>query len=224
LPRRWAHRPTTTDLPRLPAPPFQRAVPITPADRDGCERRLLPHPLGPSPNSSRVGVHEFPFEACSGFTRVTARRIAQPPIGGLCHEASTRTVARPSRSSASRSTDNSLGGTFLHWCYAPSGRTAVEKVFLGRWTKFFRAAGASNACPGVGPHRLSEKRPQSFVPALPRLAVSQVVENGFFRDFLDYLIFDVFDSIEASPPPMVSTPMTELDPQRKWGVQRCSRG
>ena len=122
------HRPTTTDLPRLPAPPFQRAVPITPADRDGCERRLLPHPLGPSPNSSRVGVHEFPFEACSGFTRVTARWIAQPPIGGLCHEASTRTVARPSRSSATRSTDNSLGGIFLHWCYAPSGRTTVEKV------------------------------------------------------------------------------------------------
>src|SRR5215467_3456459 len=69
----------TTDLPRLPAPPFQRAVPITPVDRDGCTCRLLPHPLGPSPNSSRVGIHKFPFEACSGFTRVTARWIARPP-------------------------------------------------------------------------------------------------------------------------------------------------
>jgi hypothetical protein len=120
--------PTTTDLPRLPAPPFQRAVPITPVDRDGCACRLLPHSLGPSPNSSRVGVHKFPFEACSGFTRVTARWIAQSPNGDLCHEASTRTVTRPSRSSATRSTDNSLDGTYLHWRYAPSGRTTVEKV------------------------------------------------------------------------------------------------
>ena len=115
MPRRQVHCPDRTDLPRLPAPPFQRAVPITPVDRNGCARRLLPHPLGPSPNSSRVGVHKFPFEACSGFTRVTARWIAQPPNDGLCHEASTRTVTRPSRSSATRSTDNSLGGTSLHW-------------------------------------------------------------------------------------------------------------
>src|SRR5262245_31927200 len=119
--------PSTTDLPRLPAPPFQRAVPITPVDRDGCTCRLLPHPLGPSPNSSRVGIHKFPFEACSGFTRVTARWIAQPPDGDLCHEASIRPVAPPHRSSATRSTDNSLDGTSLHCCYAPSGRTAVRK-------------------------------------------------------------------------------------------------
>src|SRR5215510_8945472 len=56
----------TTGLPRLLAPPFQRAVPITPVDRDGCTCRLLPHPLGPSPNSSRVGIHKFPFEMLWG--------------------------------------------------------------------------------------------------------------------------------------------------------------
>jgi hypothetical protein len=33
-------------------------------------------------------------KACSGFTRVTACRFAQPPKGGLCHEASARPVAR----------------------------------------------------------------------------------------------------------------------------------
>ena len=33
----------------------------------------------PSPMSSRVGVHVFTFEACSGFTRVTACWVAQPP-------------------------------------------------------------------------------------------------------------------------------------------------
>src|SRR3954471_9340492 len=40
------------------------------------------------------------------------RSIAQ---GDLCHEASARRVAPPDRSSATSSTDNSLGGTFLHW-------------------------------------------------------------------------------------------------------------
>ena len=43
--------------------------------------------------------------------------------GGLCPEAPRRTVTRPPRSLATRSTDNSLGGIFLHWCSAPSGRT-----------------------------------------------------------------------------------------------------
>ena len=33
----------------------------------------------PSPNGRRVGIHIVTFEACSSFTHVTARRIAQPP-------------------------------------------------------------------------------------------------------------------------------------------------
>ena len=69
----------------------------------------------PSPLFRRVGIRTFTFEACSGFTRVSARWIAQPPKGGLCHEASTQPVARPSRSSATSSIDNSLDGFFLHW-------------------------------------------------------------------------------------------------------------
>ena len=48
-----------------------------------------------------------PYKACSGFTHVTARRIAQPPKGDLCHEAPTHAVTRTSRSSATRSIDNS---------------------------------------------------------------------------------------------------------------------
>ena len=43
----------------------------------------------PSPLFRRVGIHIFTFEACSGFTHVTARWIAQPPKGGFCHEART---------------------------------------------------------------------------------------------------------------------------------------
>jgi hypothetical protein len=33
----------------------------------------------PSPNGRRVGIRIVTFEACSGFTRVTVHRIAQPP-------------------------------------------------------------------------------------------------------------------------------------------------
>ena len=33
----------------------------------------------PSTHGRRVGIRIVTFEACSGFTRVTARRIAQPP-------------------------------------------------------------------------------------------------------------------------------------------------
>src|SRR5689334_12607260 len=41
--------PPLTGIPRLPATPFPRAVPITPVDRNGCAHRLLPHPTRPSP-------------------------------------------------------------------------------------------------------------------------------------------------------------------------------
>ena len=36
----------------------------------------------PSPVNRRVGIHDFTFEACSSFTRVTACRIACPPKSG----------------------------------------------------------------------------------------------------------------------------------------------
>lgn len=36
-------------------------------------------PVLPSPIGSRVGIHDECFETCSGFTRVTAHWIAQPP-------------------------------------------------------------------------------------------------------------------------------------------------
>ena len=68
-----------TGLPRLPEPPFRRAVPTTPADRAGARVDCFPRSLEPSPNGRRVGIRIVTFEACSGFTRVTARRIAQPP-------------------------------------------------------------------------------------------------------------------------------------------------
>ena len=101
-------------LPRLPVSLFQRAVPTTPADQDGCTCRLLPPPARPSPDHRRVGIRDFTFKACSGFTRITARWIAQPPktafVTGL------RSIRLPGQTACQLSdqTDNCLGGSFLH--------------------------------------------------------------------------------------------------------------
>ena len=93
--------------------------------------------------------------------------------GGLCHEASTRLVAQTGRSSATRSTDNSLGGTFLHWWRAPSGRTEFFGLALVRhhcqcsrgpevrprsacWaSSAFMSAGAGGPQSGWTPHELA---------------------------------------------------------------------
>ena len=53
---------------------------------DSCTATNAPL-VQPSPNGRRVGIRIVTFEACSGFTHVTAHRIAQPPQGDLCHEA-----------------------------------------------------------------------------------------------------------------------------------------
>ena len=115
-PRRWRCdlRPER-GLPRLPGPPFQRAVPNTPG---GSERvpMSVASPFHAAFPVSQAGRHpRFHFR---GLLRLHSRygpldrSTAQ---GGLCHEASRRPVTQPPRSSATRSTDNSLDGTFLHW-------------------------------------------------------------------------------------------------------------
>src|SRR5690348_15031912 len=60
---------------------------------------------------------------------------------------------------------------------------AVEKVFLGGWTKFFRASSASDARRREGLHRLITRRPQCFLHVPAKLAASEMVENRFLRDF-----------------------------------------
>ncbi len=103
---------SAVDLPRLPEPPFQRAVPTTPADQDGGSCRLLARLARPSPFCRRVGVRDFTFEACSGFTLVTARRIAQPP------KAAFVTGLRSLPETACQLPDlidNYPCGSFLHW-------------------------------------------------------------------------------------------------------------
>jgi hypothetical protein len=50
---------------------------------------------------------------------------------------------------------------------------AVEKVFWGDIRKFSKAADAFYARRRVGPHRVSEKRPRTFVSALRSIAAAE---------------------------------------------------
>jgi hypothetical protein len=104
----------STGLPRLPEPPFRRAVPTTPADRAGA--RVDCFPARAAFPKWQEGRH--PHCHFRGLLRLHSRY--RPPDrsaahGDLCHEAPALPVTRPSRSSATRSIDNSLGGFFLHW-------------------------------------------------------------------------------------------------------------
>src|SRR4051812_33493726 len=68
----------------------------------------------PSPNLRRVGVRDFTFEACSGFTRVTACRIAQRVARQLPAQPTTRWVepsstGKPRRLGARRVEDGRGG-------------------------------------------------------------------------------------------------------------------
>src|SRR3954449_1244798 len=65
-------------------PPITRnSLPTCRAHYPGGSRRVLVSiaspPTRPSPFLRRVGLRIFTFEACSGFTRITARWIARPP-------------------------------------------------------------------------------------------------------------------------------------------------
>jgi hypothetical protein len=50
---------------------------------------------------------------------------------------------------------------------------AVEKVFWGDIRKFSKAADAFYARRREGPHRVSEKRPRTFVSALQSIAAAE---------------------------------------------------
>jgi hypothetical protein len=68
-----------TGLPRLPEPPFSDVPCPLPRRIKRVLVSIASPPTQPSPNGRRVGTRIVTFEACSGFTHVTAHRIAQPP-------------------------------------------------------------------------------------------------------------------------------------------------
>src|SRR4051812_18490590 len=85
-----------TGLPRLPEPPFRRAVPTTPADRWGADVDSSPIPP-PSPFMQAVRHPHHHFRALPSLPSLYGPLDCSPPRGGLCHEASTRSVPQPSR-------------------------------------------------------------------------------------------------------------------------------
>jgi hypothetical protein len=87
--------------PPLPASPFRRAVPNTPADRTGASVDSFPiHAAFPVLQAGR-----HPHLYFRGLLRLHSRygpSDCSTAQGGLCHEASIQPVARPNRSSATR--------------------------------------------------------------------------------------------------------------------------
>ena len=70
--------PPIPGLPNLTRPPSSHAMLTTPVDR--IRYLLVSSPSARHfPVCRRVGVHNFTFEACLSFTRVTACQIARPP-------------------------------------------------------------------------------------------------------------------------------------------------
>ena len=96
----------------------------------------------PSPNDRRVGIRIATFEACSGFTRVTARRIAQPPkVTFVTRLRLGQLPGRAARQLPDLSTIVRVE-ILLHWWLAPSGRTVNSSLAASRSTarqKYLRA-------------------------------------------------------------------------------------
>jgi hypothetical protein len=67
-----------TRLPRFPHHPSGVPCPL-PRRIERVHLSIASPSVRPSPFCRRVGIRISTFEACSGFTRVTAPRIAQPP-------------------------------------------------------------------------------------------------------------------------------------------------
>ncbi len=153
-----------TGLPRLPVSPFQRAVPITSADQVGANVDIFPtHAAFPVIQAGQHPHHHF-----RGLLRLHTRYgplDCSTAQGGLCHEASAHPVTRKSRSSATRLIDFYLRGSFLHWWYAPSGRTELDGLrnLKNRILSEQQSKKSLNHCtPGQQKSREPEQVPQLF--------------------------------------------------------------
>src|ERR1700732_4887515 len=92
--------------------------------------------IQPSPNGRRVGIRIVTFEACSGFTPVTALRIAQPPKAAFVTRLQPcRLPGRTARQLPDQSTTLWVESSSTSES-APSGRTANCRP-----QRHFRSAG-----------------------------------------------------------------------------------
>ena len=89
----------------------------------------------PSPSTRRVGVRIGSFEACSGCTRVTARRIAQPPRAAFVTrlrpgQSPSRTARQlPDSSTIIRVEPPSTSNTRLRGARVPTGYATGEVIW-----------------------------------------------------------------------------------------------
>jgi len=75
---RWGRYPRHDGSPLLPASPSRVPCPL-PRRTGSVLASIASRSMLPSPLRRRVSIRIFTFEACSGFTHVTARWIARPP-------------------------------------------------------------------------------------------------------------------------------------------------
>jgi hypothetical protein len=78
-------------------------------------RRVSSLPVQLSPFVRRVGIHDFTFEACSSFTRVTACQVAHPPYVGFIARLRPNRFPSSDARKLSSPTNNYLSGSFPHW-------------------------------------------------------------------------------------------------------------
>jgi hypothetical protein len=122
-----------------PLPPPRRVSPVTCSTFPTCHAQ---YPGGPQRGHLPVTSPPraaFPDPVAGRHPRLHFRGLLRlhsryGPLdcsaarGGLCHKAPIRPVTRPHRLSATRATDFSPDGIFLHRCYTPSGRTLDRPV------------------------------------------------------------------------------------------------
>ena len=77
----------------------------------------------------QVGAHNVPFEACSGFIRIAARRLANPPMVGQCSEGFSDSVALLAASVATGMYRQFPGQDFHLQETRPLARRTFEPVF-----------------------------------------------------------------------------------------------
>ena len=105
-----------------------------------CTRRSLPDRWQPSPFPWRVGFRITRFEACSAFTRVAARMVAEPPLATHCTGVlQTMLLPPPSAPTATGWSDSCRAGFAPAEEWRLSRRT--RKVALNGLVKDWRSAG-----------------------------------------------------------------------------------
>ena len=102
-------------LPCVPAPIPRRVT-------TGTSCRSLPRRCQPSPIQRRVGLRSMLFEACSAFTRVLARRVAEPPNARPFDASVLQSISLPPRTAlaATNRSDSCCAG------FAPARRKRLS--------------------------------------------------------------------------------------------------